>query len=472
VILALLLLYLLNVSYNLHYFYIRGGGDDSGYFAWLTSNAHDWPIANPDVIGGYFLSIHMSPIFFVSTLLLTPLSDLPVAVRFCIFISLWAPLLWMALFLLLNRFAAITFGQRCAIAFLLTFNGLTLSMMGFPHIEVLIPALGLLAIAVCLRAGTAAAWAAGGIIALLALAIREDAGFHLFLPLLAMTAVSAWERDRRTMWRCLGLAALSFAGSLLALWMQRHGTPNGGQLLGYIYLGNPVLAHLSVAGLSRRVLYWATRREYIFLPFLALLIFASRLGLGDRRLLLGAAIALPWLTLSLFAASQQAGDLWSYYCFPLVFMLFWPLLLGQCGSSVPRRLLSVQITMGGLSTAAFVAVGVLPNVGDGGSHDRAPWRHLLPPSPTLIRLTESSLAHRDGWLFDYGAAALALGSLRPGQFRAGLAFDDADLRAAHGFVRFDTEPAFLAPQIAALQRVFPACTPVDGTALQVCSRAF
>ena len=467
----ILSIYSINVGYNLQLFYRRGAGDNSGWFAWLASNAHAWPMTNPDVIGGNFLSSHMSPIFFVTTALLQPLSDLPVAVRFCLLISLWAPILWLALFVLLDRFAAITFGQRCAASLLLTFSGIMLSMLGFPHIEMLIPALGLLAIAICLRAESASGWAGAGVIALLALTIREDAGMHLFLVLLAMASVSNWAGDRRTMWRLLGLAAFAITGSILALWVQRQGVPGGGQQLGNVYLGQPALAHVSVAGLARRLVYWCTRREYIFLPLLTLLIAASRCGLGDYRLLLGVALSLPWLALSLVAAAQQAGDLWSYYSFPLMFMLLWPLLLSQSGPPASRRLLLLQIVMGGLSTAAFVAVGLLPNVGDGGSHDKAPWTHLWPPSPTSIRLTEVSLAHRDGWLFDYGAAALVFGSLRPGQFRAGLAFDDADIRAAHGLVRFDTEPNFLAPQISALRQVFPICTSVGDTVLQICTRA-
>jgi hypothetical protein len=470
IILVTLSLYALNISYNLHCFYERGVGDDSGWFAWLASNARDWPIPNPDVIGGNFLSIHMSPIFFVSTALLLPLSDLPVAVRFCIFISLWAPLLWLALFLLLDRFTTVTFHERCTIAFFLTFNGLMLSMLGFPHIEMLIPAFGLLAIAICLRAETAAGWAGAGFIALLAFAIREDVGLHLFLVVVAVTSVS-WARDWRATQRLVGLAALSIACSVLALLVQGS-VPGGGKLLGNVYLGHPAFSGVSVASLARRLFYWGTRRQYIFLPLLVLLISGYRQkGGNDRRMLLGAALALPWLALSLVATTQQAGDLWSYYCFPLVFVVFWPLLLGQTESPPPRSLLRVQLATSGLSTAAFVAVGLLPHVGDGGLHDKAPWLHLLPPSPTSIHLTEASLANRDGWLFDYGAAALVFGSLRPGQFRPGLEFNDTEIEAAHGFVRFNAEPQFLAPQIAALKRAFPICAPIERTVLQVCTRS-
>ncbi len=461
-VLVALALYALNVSYTLDYFYLRGAGDDAGWFAWLAANAKAWPIPNPDLIGGSFLALHMSPIFFAATAVMAPLSFWPAAVRFSLFIAVWAPLLWLALFLLLETFSSITFARRCGVAVLLTVNGLTLSIIGFPHIEILIPALGLLAIAICVRARSAAGLAGAAAVALLALMVREDAGLHLLLLLAAMAVARGWAWDRRL----VALGAWCLAGSVVALAAQRYAVPGGGQQLGNVYLGHPPLGEVSPASLARRLWYWATRREYIFLPLLALLVAAAR----DRRLLLGAAIAVPWLLLSLVAVAQQAGDLWSYYCFPLVFMVLWPLLLAQTDSPPLARLLRVQIVMGGLSTAAFVVVGVLPNVGDGGSHDRAPWTHLVPPSAGAIRATEAALAGREGWLFDYGAAALAIGALRPGQFVAGLAFSDAEIAGARGFVRFDAEPRYLEAAMARLGAAFPVCEAVSGTALRVCVR--
>lgn len=467
----LIALYFINISYNITRFYKIGAGDDSGWFSWLASNAYHWPMNNPDLIGGNFLSTHMSIIFFVTTFLLQPFSDFPVAVRFCCFISIWAPLLWMALYLLLDRFN-ITFQQRCSVSILLTFNGLMLSMLGFPHIEILIPAFGLLAVALCLRAKSVLGWATVGIIALLALTIREDAGLHLFLVLVAMTLASMWVKDRLTMRRLLGLAAFFIAGSILTLWVQRQGLPSGGQQLGNVYFGHPALSNVTIKSLANRIMYWATRREYIFLPFMLLLFLGTFDFSKNRLLLLGPAISLPWLSLSLIAVGQQAGDLWSYYCFPLTLMFFWPLLLGQLKSQIlNQRLLATQIGMGGLSTVAFIIVGLLPHVGDGGSHDKAPWTHLAPPSLSLIRQTEESLTNRDGWLFDYGAAALVFGSLRSGQFRSGLVYEELDIKAARGFIRFIIEPNFLASEISTLEHVFPVCTTIEGTVMEICTRA-
>lgn len=468
--------YLLNLSYNIHIFYLRGVGDDPGWFAWLATHAYAWPMQNPPLLGGNFLSIHMSPIFFLSTALLHPFSGFPVAVRFCCFISLWSPLLWLALFLLLGRFPAIGFYQRCVVAVLLTFNGLMLSMVGFPHVEVLIPALGLLAMAVWLRVDSCRGWVLAVSLTLIFLAVREDGGLHLVLPLLAMIVVAYSARDRRTLRRLLALAAGSLITSVFALGVQAYGLPEGAHQLGNVYIGHPPFSQVSFGSIVRRLIYWATRREYIILPLLlmtATAVFCKREGrwLIDWRLLLGAAIAIPWLALSLIAASQLAGDLMSYYCFPLVFPVVWPLLLAQSGVVPSRRLLIIQTVMGSLSAGAMIVVGVLPFSGDGGLHDKAPWTNISPPSLESIRLTEEALSNRDGWLFDYGSSALVMGSLHPGQFRADLDFTEVEIREARGFIQFTNQPRFLAPRIELLHRVFQRCESVSGTALLICTRA-
>ncbi len=460
VVTCLLLAYALPAGYFLHVFYLRGVGDDSGWFAWLATHAHEWRVANPPLIGGYFVATHMSPVFLVTTALLAPLAALPVAVRFCLLLALWGPLLWLGVFLLAERLA---FARRCALALLLTFNGIALAWLGFPHVEALIPALGLLAIALWLRARTAIGWGLAAAALLLALSVREDAGLHLAIAVMAM----AWVRPGA---RVFALAGLCVLGAGLALWGQHQALPAGRALLGEVYLGHPPLAHLSAEGLAGRLLHWATRRQYILLPLLALLLCGLWLPPRDRRLLAGVAIALPWLGLALVAASTQAGDLVSYYGFPLVFMLCWPLLLARMDPRVP--VMGVQAAMGALSLLAFVVVGVLPAavVGGGGLHDRAPWRHVLPPAPDTIRRTEAALAGRTGWLFDYGTAALAFGALAPGQFRPGLDYGEAELAAAPGFVRFAPQLPALAPQMARMTRAFPACAPVEGTALLLCTR--
>ncbi len=63
-----LLIVLVFFSYNLHYFYLHGAPVyDSGWFAWLSRIAADWPMANPQLIGGFALPIHLWLIFFFPT---------------------------------------------------------------------------------------------------------------------------------------------------------------------------------------------------------------------------------------------------------------------------------------------------------------------------------------------------------------------------------------------------------------------
>lgn len=447
-------------SYNLSYFYVRGAAVyDAGWFAWLAAHAAGWPMLNPTDIGGNFLAIHMSTIFFLTSMLLKPFACVPEAVAFSAVFALWAPVLFLSLWLLLERFG-IAFGGRCGVALLLTGNGLILSMVGFPHIEIFIPALGLLTIALGLRASGAVSWFFACLAAALLLSIREDAGFHMALPLLAMALTAP--RGDTIRHRCIGLALVALCAGIATLATQKLFVPGGGQALGNVYLGQPLFAQLSLGSTARRLVYWATRRTYIFAPLVVLL------SARDRRLALGVLIGLPWLALSLVAATQPAGDLWDYYCFPLVFAVVWPLLLGQIAA--PASLLRLQIRIGLVSTGLFVIVGLVPFVGDGGSHDRNPWTHLVPPTMTAIRATEAALAHADDTIMDDGAASLALGRIQPWQYRLSLNFSATDLARAQSFVEFTVHPTYQMPKIEALQRMFPYCVRLADTDLQRCTR--
>ena len=446
---VMLALWLLNVSYNLDLFYNRGAAlYDAGWFAWLASHADAWPMTNPAAIGGNYLSIHMATLFFASTPVLRQLA-LPDALRFALLISIWAPLLWLAFFLLLAR---LRLWPRIALALLLTFNGLSLAMLGFPHIEILIPSLGLLAIALLVRARGPWSWLGFCVVLGLVLSIREDAGLHIALPLLAMAVATGGWRNRY-----LAAAGLGIFAGAATLAVQKLTLPAGAEALGTVYLGHPAFAQLSMRTVFDRLRYWLTRRAYVFVPL-------AMLAPG-RTPAIGILVALPWLALSLIAANQPAGNLWDYYGFPLVFAFVWPLLLAQVASRFRLRL---QLAMGGVSTALFVVVGLLPFVGDGGSHDRAPWTHLVPPSETRIRATQAALAAVPDALLDDGAASLALDHSEPWQNRIDLGFTEADIARASRFIRFQTHPAYLAPRIDALQKRFPTCTPIVDTALETC----
>ena len=188
-----------------------------------------------------------------------------------------------------------------------------------------------------------------------------------------------------------------------------------------------------------------------------------------RFLLIGIAIALPWLALSLVAAVPLAGDLLDYYCFPLLFAFFWPLFLAETLNA--PQLMKIQIVMGAASTAAFILFGLLPFVGDAGLHDRAPWSHLVPPRSGLIAATQTALANNPHAILDDGAATLAIARLRPGQFSANDAFTPAQIMAARTYIHFTTAPAqYISGQAHALAMIFPDCHHIPSTRLEICKK--
>ncbi|HUN01193.1 MAG TPA: hypothetical protein PLI96_12025 [Halothiobacillus sp.] len=453
-------LYALSFSYDLNYFYLRGGAVyDAGWFSWLANNAVSWPMLNPHFIGGNFLAIHASFIFFLTTLILHPVLSIPEVVRFSLLFSLWVPLFWLSIFLIVRRYWLAT---------LFTFNGLNLAMLGFPHIESFIVPFGLLSLAVFFRVRGAVGFMLALVPLGLALSIREDAGFHIFIwitALLACQFASKGTLDRGL----IGLALIALIGSVGSLLLQKFMVPGGGGQINQIYFGHPLFAGLTVHSLLHRLVYWSTRRTYIFLPLAIMAFIAIRRWANSKFLLVGIGVALPWLTLSLIAVASSAGNLMDYYCFPLLFAFFWPLFLAEV-LNLPA-LLNIQFAMGAASTLMFIFFGVLPFVGDGGLHDRAPWTHLVPPRPSLITATQAAIANNPNSIFDDGAASLIVGDLRSGQFALNDTFTLAQLSAARTYIRFVTPPAaYIADQAHVLDKIFSACNVIPSTRLEVCQR--
>jgi len=91
-----------------------------------------------------------------------------------------------------------------------------------------------------------------------------------------------------------------------------------------VYLGDPPLAHLSAGLIAHRFLFFLVGRPYILYPALGACIWALRAR--NPYIVLAFAAAIPWLVLHLLAKSPLAGTLVSYYAFPFLIALAWPLL--------------------------------------------------------------------------------------------------------------------------------------------------
>jgi hypothetical protein len=91
-----------------------------------------------------------------------------------------------------------------------------------------------------------------------------------------------------------------------------------------VYLGNPPLAHLTAGLIADRMLFFLFGRPYVLYPALGACIWAVRAR--NPYIVLAFAANIPWLLVHLLAKSPLAGTLVSYYAFPLLVALAWPLL--------------------------------------------------------------------------------------------------------------------------------------------------
>jgi hypothetical protein len=365
---------LLATNYTVNRFYVLGAAMwDSGWYAHLAATG----LRNPPAIGGWFLSDHMSLILVITSLIhqLTPQTTTPIFFAFTQ--GLWFGLLGLAASLclrpLLPSLQAVMLSVLCAA------NGISLATIGFPHIEIAIPALILLILACWTRGYRRLAW----MLVPLLLMVRENGGLHLAI-IVALLAIWRWHLTRswRAAWPEAILSAVGLLGSVASFGVQKALFVSDVDQLHETYLGMPPLAHVDWAFLGHRIYRLAQNRSYIYLPLLISLVVAVRRR--DWLLALGALAGLPWVLLALVACSSGAGELMSYYGFPLMVGLCWPMIVAHCrpgiGSHAPTSLLAVNVV---LSTVLFAF--------SGGMHDRRPWQSFGLPKQTRINATEVAL---------------------------------------------------------------------------------
>ncbi len=303
----------------LFHFYQRGAFLlDSGLLASLTWHS-DAALTQPDSLGGTsFFATHVVPLFLLTSQVswLLPAS-LPQF--FAGFVGLGHALLALAVFLLmaegygLRRSGSVWLAAAFGIGF--AFSGLAIAIARYPHFETYIAAFFLL---------FATARALGHLrlaIVFLALGLstREDAGLHYAAVLLLTVALDGRRHSRGDSWFALG--ALAYSATVLL--GQRLVFP-AGSAFARVYLGTPPLGHVDLTLIGDRVLYLMVDRPYVLLPALATALWAIRAR--DPAVLVGYVAALPWLALHVLAKSPLAGTLASYYAFPFLIALGWPLI--------------------------------------------------------------------------------------------------------------------------------------------------
>lgn len=306
----------------LHAFYARGSSlYDAGHYAYML---HDggFDMRNPQAVGGSFLGVHISPLFFLTTALghLLPLSR---SQFYAAFVGLSHALPGLAVYWLLVSGYRMTEPYRrllaALLALLFAFSGLALAIARYPNLPMFFVGCGamFLTALVLRRFGVAA------LFFVLCLTTREDMGLHLFALLALALVLRAWQgagREELTPVAGFAAAALLYSGSVIGIqlaFLHEH------SLLVTEYLGQPPFAHVTAGSLAAWFLGWTVYRDYVVLP--ALVAVGWAVVRRNPQIALGYAAFLPWALLHLAAAKQLLASLPSYYAFPFALAAVWPL---------------------------------------------------------------------------------------------------------------------------------------------------
>ena len=141
-LLAFLVPAVLATNYTINVFYTLGAAIlDSGWFAHLACHG----LENPPALGVTFLADHMSAVLALLALVHTISPTMPDPVFFALSQGFWFGVLGLAASLCVAQW--LPAGRGLLLALLCAMNGISLATLGFPHIEIAIPALILLVLA-------------------------------------------------------------------------------------------------------------------------------------------------------------------------------------------------------------------------------------------------------------------------------------------------------------------------------------
>ena len=300
---------------TLFHFYVRGAFlQDSGQLAYLLWHSDMLLTQSASAGAGSYLAVHMVPLFWLISAVswMLPAS---MAGFFALFLGASHALLAFAVFWLLVSAYRTPPWIAALLGIAFACSGLAFAIARYPHFETLIPAFFLL-FATAQRLGHSKLAVSFFV---LGLATREDAGLHYAILLLLVAAWSGW---KGTAWR---YAVVALVYVVVVAVLQRLCFP-GTSAFERIYLGNPPLAHLTPWSVGTRLLNMLLNRPYVLWPALGACVWAVRKR--DPAVVLGYVACLPWLLLNTLAAGPMAGMLVSYYAFPFLIAMAWPLYVG------------------------------------------------------------------------------------------------------------------------------------------------
>ncbi|HFC12625.1 MAG TPA: hypothetical protein ENJ56_07245 [Anaerolineae bacterium] len=304
-------------------------------------------------------------------------------------------------------------------AIITALNGAALGLIGFPHIEIAIPALILLFLALYFTDKKV-----GSILVFIALlSIREDAGFQLAgLLIILLLSQYVATRDFRKLPKLLMLIVLlAILYSIFAIYIQKTYFP-GDNALQRVYLGNPPLAHLSLNFYVEAAKFLVQFREYLYFPVLFTLIMAYY---NRNIFLLSALLAImPWILLSVSAVNNMPRELSNYYVFPFITFLAWPIYAFVINRRV-NALKTVRYSHLASTVLMVTGVSIILFSGNLGNADAAPWywftfeyRQYVDKIDAFIAYNASHKTEFGQVLYDDSTATLMISQVTRKEFSA------------------------------------------------------
>lgn len=365
---------LLIFNYNMNHFFANGGFVlDSAWFASLYTGELTFPLKNPEVIGGTFFSTHFSPFFYFFSVVYFLLNFIGFDISHLLFFSLiqgiWIGIMSSSIYFIIKRLASLPFALNLVLTYTLVFNGMILSMIGFPHIEIALPSLISLFFALLLYNHLKFSL----VVLIFLLFVREDVGLHLFglFTMIYIGAVISKKKIILSSKQLILLAIICLGYSISAIAFQKFLFGIEDNALQRVYLGINTYEHITLKFIYDRLYFIAHNRMYIFIPFIVFSLYA----IIKRDLLLGFVLLsyLPWMIFSSLAISFQAGTFTSYYVFPLISFMFMPLILIALLKSHNKYQNGIHyITLSFISALLSVVLFYFSS----GNHDDHPWKNF------------------------------------------------------------------------------------------------
>jgi hypothetical protein len=319
-----LIVFLANYNWIVWHFYSKGAYLlDSGLLADLIWHNPSFNPRLADIVGGdIYNRVHFTPLFNLANALSywIPIGRIE-------YYAIFQASVYSSLALVMFAFLCCNLIDKTAprifiaaiVALIFSFNGLVTSAIVYPHFEMLWPAMAFGFFWAMFSNHPALAI----FYFVLALAVREDGGFHLFGFLALVIIVDLFRGvPLKSQNRQIAFAAAAFSYSVLALLVEKF-VFSGAQLIAQEFVGKSPYEHLSIAYVRERFLENLRAEPWVAVTLLVATFFA----IVDRRpaYLLGFLATAPWVMIYMLG---PPGGYWlrSYRVFPLVLSMIWPVL--------------------------------------------------------------------------------------------------------------------------------------------------